>query len=132
MEKKNPIEEAKRYLQNAKDVLKNNTTVDNDGYYSDSKYVRMAGNTAWNGCLIALDAAYDIKKEKKKGTRLTIDDYKRIISAKDKKMILHVVEGYNHLHLYMGYDGIKSSKTIKNGFKIAEAIISRCLEKYKS
>ena len=62
MEKKNPIEEAKRYLQNAKDVLKNNTTVDNDGYYSDSKYVRMAGNTAWNGCLIALDAAYDIKK----------------------------------------------------------------------
>lgn len=130
MEKKNPIEEAKRYLQNAKNVLKNNTTVDNDGYYSDSKYVRMAGNTAWNGCLIALDAAYDIKKEKKKGTRLTIDDYKRIISGKDKKMILHIVEGYNLLHLCMGYDGTKRASVVKDGFALAKTIISRCEEKY--
>lgn len=131
MEKKNPIEEAKRYLQNAKDVLKNNTTVDNDGYYSDSKYVRMAGNTAWNGCLIALDAAYDIKKDKKKDTRLSIDDYKRIISGKDKKMIPHVVEGYNLLHLSMGYDGTKRASVVKDGFALAKTIISRCSEKYQ-
>jgi hypothetical protein len=45
MELKNPIQEAKRYLANAKEILSEKAGKDGN-YYSDSKYVKMAGNTA--------------------------------------------------------------------------------------
>jgi hypothetical protein len=46
VELKHPIREAERYLQNAKQILSEKAEKDGD-YYNDSKYVRMAGNTAW-------------------------------------------------------------------------------------
>lgn len=124
MELKNKIEEANRYLQNAKDLLKNNTTIENN-FYSDSKYVRMAGDTAWKGCLIAVDAAYNVKEEKKKG-RLDVVDYRNAIANKDKKLLVCFNDGYSCLHLSMGYDGIKSVNVVKESFKIAKEIIDRC------
>jgi hypothetical protein len=54
-ELKHPIREAERYLQNARQILSEKAEKDGN-YYNDGKYVRMAGNTAWNGVLIALDA----------------------------------------------------------------------------
>lgn len=127
MEKKNPFDEARRYLQNAKDLLKNNTTVI-DGYYSDSKYVRMAGDTAWKGCLIAIDAAFKVREKKRmaKGTRLQIEDYKSAVSKRDGKLSDWVSSGYNQLHLYMGYDGEKKATLAKGAFSTAKDIIDRC------
>ncbi|WP_448529646.1 DUF5618 family protein [Raineya sp.] len=52
---KNPIEEAKRYVANAKAILAEKAKIEGK-YYNDPKYVRMAGNTLWNGVLIALEA----------------------------------------------------------------------------
>lgn len=45
MEQKNPIDEARRYYDNAKTILKEKAVKDGD-YYTDSKYVKMAGDTA--------------------------------------------------------------------------------------
>ena len=42
-ELKNPIKEAERYLQNAKQILSEKAEKDGN-YYNDSKYVKMAGN----------------------------------------------------------------------------------------
>ena len=56
IEMKNPIEEARRYVSNAKDVIKNANYDRKFKMYMDGKYVKMAGDTLWKGCLIALDA----------------------------------------------------------------------------
>jgi len=53
-ELKNPIYEAERYLQNAREILSEKAGKDGD-YYSDRKYVKMAGHTAWCGVLLASD-----------------------------------------------------------------------------
>jgi hypothetical protein len=125
-ELKNPIAEAKRYLQNAKDILRNNTEIE-DGAYSDSKYVRIAGDTAWKSCLIALDAAFKVKETKGK-RRVSIDDYKNIVSKRNKKLLDSVMQGYEILHLYMGYDGNKRIAIAKDGFELAKTIINKCEE----
>ena len=121
MELKDPIEEAKRYYDNAKTILKEKAIKDGD-FYTDSKYVKMAGDTAWKGCLIAMDSVFGIKKK----TRKSIDDYKAEASKKDKKLLQYVVSGYNTLHLYMGYDGEKGYKIATFGMDNAKSIISWC------
>ncbi len=51
MEKKDPIEEARRYVANAKEVIKKANYDTELNIYTDGKYIKMAGNTLWNGCL---------------------------------------------------------------------------------
>jgi hypothetical protein len=51
-ELEHPIREAEHYLQNAKQILSEKAEKDG-AYYNDSKYVRMAGDIAWNGVFIA-------------------------------------------------------------------------------
>lgn len=56
----NPIKEAERYLLNAKQILSEKAGKDGN-YYENPKYVKMAGNTAWSGVLVALDGALNVK-----------------------------------------------------------------------
>lgn len=123
MESENPIIEAQRYFDNAKEILRDKAQKRGD-YYSDSKYTRMAGNTMWNGCLIALTYALDVKPQK--GQRLDINDYKMVASKRSKKLVNDIVEGYNIMHLSMGYDGTKSVDVIQGGIKIMTNIIDWC------
>ena len=55
-EKKNPIEEARRYVDNAKETIEKAVYDPEIKSYSDSKYIKTAGDILWKGCLIALDA----------------------------------------------------------------------------
>lgn len=126
MEKKNPIEEARRYVANAKDTIKNAELDAKLGIYNDRKYVKTAGNTLWNGCLVALDAALGVRKGLKKGQRPDIDDYKASATKRDKKLLAAIVKGYAVIHLSMGYDGIQDPDVCKRGFVIANEIIDRC------
>jgi len=119
----NPIAEAKRYLSNAKDILKDKAIKDGD-YYTDSKYTRMAGNCMWNGCLIAL--TYTLNLKTSRGQRLDINDFKAAATKRNKKLLSDIVEGYNIMHLYMGYDGTKAVGVISNGVKIMKSIIDWC------
>lgn len=112
------VEEARRYISNAKDILKEKAKKE-DGYYQDKKYIRMAGNTAYNGVLEALDA---LIIEKLKG-RKSVSWYKEKLSKMDKKVLNAFISAYDILHLSMGYDGIPSAKIANTGLEYAEQII---------
>ncbi|MBQ3732766.1 MAG: DUF5618 family protein [Bacteroidales bacterium] len=127
MEKKNPIEEARRYVANAEEVIRKANYDPELKIYTDSKYVKMAGDTLWKGCLIALDAALDIRKEK---GRLSIEKYKEAAGKRDRKLLTAIVDGYNIMHLTMGYDGTRVKKVCNSGFEYATNIIDRCAKLY--
>ncbi len=120
----NPVNEARRYVQNAKDLLVNNGHLDYETQsYGDRKYVRMAGNTLWNGVLLILEAAFRINKMK---GRLNIDDYRMAVGQRDKKLLTLVNRGYDTLHLAMGYDGNMDKSVCDAGFRLANEIIDHC------
>ena len=61
-----PVSEARRYVENAKVLLKEHGDLDFETQlYQDRKYVRMAGNTLWNGVLLILDAVFHVKNKKR-------------------------------------------------------------------
>lgn len=115
------LEEARIYLENAREILREKAKRTN-GYYSKSKYVKMAGNTAWNGVLVALDVYMQAKNMHKKG-RKNVDDYRDLIARENLKMLKVFNSAYNYLHLLMGYDGDLNVKTAKTGLELAEEII---------
>lgn len=123
MEKNDPIEEARRYVANAKEVIKKAYFDPELNIYTDGKYIKMAGNALWNGCLIALDAALGVGKGK---GRPDIKKYKEAATKRDKKLMAAIVAGYDTMHLSMGYDGAKGKKICDAGFEYANAIIDRC------
>ena len=120
-----PVSDARRYVQNAKDILNEKADLNPETqYYRDKKYVRMAGNTLWNGVLLILDAVFHVTKNKK--TRPDINDYKQVIAKRDQKLLDHVNVGYDVMHLSMGYDGILKKSICNDGIQIANNIIDRC------
>jgi len=123
------IEEAKRYLENAKEILSEKAGKDGK-YYNDSKYVRMAGDTAWKGVLIALDVVFGVKKASKQ--RVSVEDYKAAVAKRNKQILTNVNEGYQILHLYMGYDGGLNYNVCKNGLEEATTIIEWCEKNTKA
>ena len=66
MEQTGPIHEAVRYIRNARQLLSEKTGKDGK-YYTDRKYVKMAGHTAWCGVLVALDATLKVREGLIKG-----------------------------------------------------------------
>lgn len=123
MMKKDPIDEARRYVANAQEVIQKANFDPELKIYMDGKYVKMAGNTLWNGCLIALDALFGISK--RKGCP-DIGKYKDAAGQRDRKLLAAIVTGYDIMHLSMGYDGIKDKRVCDVGFDNANTIINRC------
>ena len=125
MEKKNPIEEAQRYVDNARELLQERGELDYETQsYQDRKYVKMAGNTLWCGVLYLLDAVFHVRKDRR--TRVHIEDYKEAINKRDGKLAKLVNTGYENIHLIMGYDGNPSKGVCDSGFRMANDIIDRC------
>lgn len=127
MEKINPIDEARRYVANAEEIIKKANFDPELGIYTDSKYVKIAGDTLWKGCLIAMDAVLNIRKGK---GRPSIEKYKEAAGKRDRKLLAAIVAGYETMHLYMGYDGTKNKDVCNSGFTMANAIIDRCAALY--
>ena len=117
--------EAIRYMENAKEYLKNANKEDN--IYRDAKYVRTACGTAYSGMLIGLDGYLILKGiHKPKGKeRKSIEYYQKNISKLDKKMMDNLDIAYKILHLSGYYDGIRSATVIKEGFDNAYKIIDK-------
>lgn len=126
-ELKDPIAEARRYVANAENVIQNANYDPELKIYTDGKYIKMAGDTLWKGCLIALDAVLNISKGK---GRPSIEKYKEAAGDRDRKLLAAIVVGYNIMHLSMGYDGTKDKKLCATGFKYANTIIDRCALMY--
>lgn len=115
----NTVQEAKRYLDNAREILREKAHKEN-GYYQDRKYVRMAGNTAYSGVLVALDSLLD---KKIKG-RKDVTWYKAELAKLDKGVLNSFVSAYDTLHLAVGYDGNLDAEVVQAGLKRAETIIN--------
>ena len=130
-ELKHPIQEAERYLQNAKQILSEKAEKDGD-YYNDSKYVKMAGNAAWNEVLVALDAVLQVRKNLKKGQRPDFKDYQNAIAKKDSKMVRPLLGAYESLHKAMGYDGNPVYKVVQSSLEQANIIISWADKHYQN
>ena len=125
MKRKNPIDEARRYVENARKTLKENGELDTElNIYQDDKYVRAAGNYLWLGVLMALDAVFHVREDRR--TRVDIKDYQDAVGKRDKKLLALINSGYDIMHLYMNYDGNQSKGVSDEGFRIANNIIDRC------
>jgi hypothetical protein len=125
MEEKNPnpINEARRYVANAKENIEKANYDPELGSYVDCKYVKTAGNILWSGCLVALDAVLHVRKGK---GRPSIEKYKKAAGQRDGKLLYFINLGYDMMHLVMGYDGNTDKKVCDIGFDYANSIIDRC------
>ena len=56
-----PMAEARRYVANAEEVIKRAKYDPELKSYTDSKYIKAAGDYLWKGCLIALDAVFHVR-----------------------------------------------------------------------
>lgn len=82
--KKDLIEEARRYVDNARDALADNGRYNKElKLYEDEKYVRAAGHYLWHAVLMALDAVFHVRADRR--TRVDIDDYRQAVGKRDRK-----------------------------------------------
>lgn len=128
MEQDNPIEEARRYVANAKEIIKRANYDPELKSYTDKKYIKTAGNILWSGCLIALDAVLQVRKGK---GRPSIEKYKEAAGKRDRTLLHYINLGYETMHLVMGYDGNREKQVCDAGFERANLIIDRCALLYK-
>ena len=126
----NPIKEAERYLENSRQILSEKAGKDGD-YYDDPKYVRMAGNSAWSGVLVALDGVLDVKANLKSRRRADFKDYMEAVTKRDRKMSKPLLYAYESLHKVLGYDGNLSYGTVQDGMKQAKAVIDWADREYR-
>jgi len=117
--------EAMRYMDNAREYLKNAKKEDN--IYRDPKYVRTACGTAYNGVLIAMDGFLILKGIKKptKKDRKSIEFYQSNLGKLDGKMLDNLNIVYKILHLFGYYDGIEDAIVVKRGFDLADTLIEK-------
>ena len=123
--KREPIKEARRYVDNAREILVERGKLDDEGFqYEDEKYVRAAGNYLWLGVLMALDGVFHVREDRR--TRVNIEAYQEAVSKRDQKLLSWLNEGYEIIHLYMNYDGNSNKGLCDMGFEYANRIINRC------
>ena len=123
--KKNLIEESRRYVENARVVLNEKGQLDvANNHYGDEKYVRSAGHYLWLAVLLALDAVFQVRKDRR--TRVDVDDYQEAVGKRDRKLLTWLNSSYNIAHLSMGYDGELSKRICDEGFSVVNHIIDRC------
>ena len=109
-----PAEEAARYLQNAKEILREKAGK-KDGLYADVKYVKMAAGTAYSAALLILDEYLKQKEGIKFVKPKSVEDYTSRIRKYDKKLLSLLVDIYDELHLAGYYHGTRSVNTIQTG-----------------
>lgn len=123
--KKDLIKEARRYVDNAEKTLSENGRYNPElKLYEDEKYVRAAGHYLWHAVLMALDAVFHVRADRR--TRVAVDDYYEAVRNRDRKLLALVNSSYNTMHLSMDYDGNPSKNVCSEGFRLANDIIDRC------
>lgn len=115
----NAVNEARRYVNDAKELLRDKAGKDN-GVYQDQKYVRLAGHSAYLGVLLALDKLLGVRS----GKRKSVEWYQEQLRKTDRKLLDSFNSAYDTLHLAMGYDGNRSAGVSTDGITTAENIIN--------
>ena len=125
--KKDLIKEARRYVDNADKALRENGRYNQElKQYEDDKYVRAAGHYLWHSVLLALDAVFHVRADRR--TRVDVNDYYAAVGKRDKKLLALVNSGYNTMHLSMDYDGNSRKNICDDGIQLANEIIDRCAQ----
>jgi hypothetical protein len=130
-ELKHPIRKAECYLENARQILSEKAGKEGD-YYSDRKYVKIAGHTAWGGVLTALDGVLGIKAGLKRRQRPEFKDYQEAISKIDNKMNRPLLNSYETFHKILGYDGNLNYTIVQSGLEEAQYIIDWANKHYQN
>jgi hypothetical protein len=91
----------------------------------------MAGNTAWNGILLALDAVLNVRSGMKRGQRPDFKDYQAAITRKDAKMSRVLLNAYDLLHKSLGYDGVTRYKVVQDSLEQAKLIMDWAERNYQ-
>lgn len=116
---KDNLQEARRYLNNAREILKDKALKEGK-FYKDKKYVKLAGHSAYCGVLIALD---ELLGNKGRG-RKSIEWYKAELGKVDRKALTSLNAAYETLHLAMSYDGNSLADISKAGIELADSLIN--------
>jgi len=130
-ELEHPIREAERYIENAREILSEKAGKDGN-LYTDRKYVKMAGNTAWNGVLVALDAVLNVRQGMKSRQRPEFRDYQEALSKRDGKMPRVLLNAYDLLHKSLGYDGVTDYKTVQSSLEKAKMMLDWASKHYQN
>jgi hypothetical protein len=118
MDKQEAKMEALRYVENAREILSEKGKKQ-EGWYTDPKYVKMAGNTLWNGVLVALDFRFpEVKKGKGRSSQ---GKYREKI--RDGKASHQFETGYQVCYLSMGYDGFRKETIMREAILNVKALI---------
>lgn len=119
------IEKARLYVEKADMILKERGLLDEEiQHYENKKAVRKAGRMLWYGILIALDAVFDVREDRR--TKVKIDEYLDSIAQRDENLAKLVNCGGDIIWVYMAYDGIQSKPVCDEGIRLANVIIDRC------
>lgn len=122
------MKEAMRYLDNAKDILKNSKIEGN--IYVDDKYVKSACGVAYLGVLKAIEESLLERGLTKKELPKSVDAYrealKKHFAIRNGKLLREFESIYDILHIGGYYRGLLHSTTIvKDAFKEAEEFIRK-------
>lgn len=121
----NPVEEARRYVENAKKTIRDNEQYDPEtGCYDDPKYIRSAGHYLWHAVLIMLDAVFHVKNPQQ--LHPDVNDYLLAVRQRDRKLLTLVHTAYSINHIMLGYDGVLKKTTFRDGVSLSNDIINRC------
>ena len=119
------IEKARFYVDKAEMILKERGLLDEEiQHYENKKAVRKAGRMLWYGVLIALDAVFDVRKDRR--TKVVIDEYLDQIAQRDEALARVVDCGCDIIWVYIAYDGIQDKPICDEGIRLANVIIDRC------
>lgn len=118
------LKEARRYLSNARDILKSVPVEDNR--YQDDKYVRNAAGIAYLAPLKAIDGFYLGKKQNDDKMPESIEHYREIVRKHhpNARRILNLLDtAYENLHILAYYRGGTGVNMVKEGLTAAKTII---------
>lgn len=120
----NSIQEAYRYLANAKQTLANSPI--EYGIYTDSKYVSEAAGIAYLSALKAINIFLLSRGMQEKEFPQSIEGYRDMIRNKmphNGKLMAALHIAYQNLHLFGCYRGGTDVKMIKSGLENCKKII---------
>lgn len=121
----NTIQEAYRYLANAKKTLGNSQI--EYGKYTDAKYVSEAAGIAYLSALKAINAFLISRGMSTKSLPDSIEEYRDVIQKKmphNGKLMAAFTIAYENLHILAYYRGGTGVKMVKEGLENCKKIIA--------
>jgi len=117
------LEEAKKYFDNAKEILKKSPI--EHGIYMEPKYVKEASAMGYLATLRAIDSYLLAKGTRPEQLPASIEEYRKVLSRipHNGKLMAALTVVYQNLHILAYYRGGVDVDMIKSGFARAKEII---------